>query len=112
MACTNSRHARLGVFHEPGWATQKSVGEDIIDSRPLFFPDPFSSFRQNPTDWERASATAERATARRARGGVSVESVYVNKNTGETLHIHDVFNPSGAQIPNHPTFQDFGKKGN
>jgi S-adenosylmethionine hydrolase len=43
------------------------------------------------------------------RGGVSSESVYHNPTTGETLHVHDVFRPSGAQIPNHPTFRDYGK---
>ena len=35
--------------------------------------------------------------------------VYRNPATGETLHVHDVFKPSGGQVPNHPTFRDYGK---
>jgi hypothetical protein len=68
-----------------------------------------ADFRTNPGNWERVYAGAGRATSRNARGGVSIESVYRNRVTGETLHVHDVFTPSGAQIPKHPTFRDYGK---
>jgi hypothetical protein len=76
---------------------QRSLSERIAD------------FQANPQNWQRVSASAEQATARSAQGGVSVESVYRNPATGETLHVHDVFKPSGSQIPNHPTFRDYGK---
>jgi hypothetical protein len=76
---------------------QRSLSERIAD------------FRANPQNWQRVSASAEQAAAKSARGGMSVESVYHNPATGETLHVHDVFKPSGGQIPNHPTFRDYGK---
>jgi hypothetical protein len=74
---------------------QRSLSQRIVD------------FRANPQNWERVSASAEKSTG--AKGGVSIESVYRNSTTGETLHVHDVFKPSGGQIPKHPTFRDYGK---
>jgi hypothetical protein len=47
----------------------------------------------------------------RGHYGVSIEGVYRNSITGETLHVHDVFTPSGGQIPKHPTFRDYAKGG-
>ncbi len=85
------------VVSAPQTAGARSLAERIAD------------FQANPQGWQRVSASAEQATTRAARGGVSIESVYRNPTTGETLHVHDVFRPSGAQIPNHPTFRDFGK---
>jgi hypothetical protein len=55
------------------------------------------------------STSAEQATARSAKGGISLETTYRNKITGEVIHIHDVYKSSGAQIPNHPSYRDFGK---
>ena len=81
----------------PRTAVQRSLSERIAD------------FRANPQNWQRVSASAEQATARSARGGVSIENVYRNPVTGETLHVHDVFKASGNQIPKHPSFRDFGK---
>lgn len=72
--------------------------------------DRISDFRANPQDWERVSSSAVPSTNRRARGGVSIENVYRNKTTGETIHVHDVFDSSGNQIPKHPSFRDFGKE--
>jgi hypothetical protein len=81
----------------PQTSAQRSLSARITD------------FQANPQNWQRTSASAEQATSRSARGGVSVESVYRNPVTGETIHVHDVFKPAGTQIPNHPTFRDFGK---
>jgi hypothetical protein len=81
----------------PSTAVQRSLSERIGD------------FRANPQNWQRVSASAEQARAKAARGGVSIESVYRNPSTGEVLHVHDVFKPSGGQIPKHPPFRDFGK---
>lgn len=68
-----------------------------------------ADFKATPQDWQRVSTSAESATARSAQGGVSIESTYQNIKTGETIHVHDVYRPSGNQIPNHPTFRDYGK---
>jgi hypothetical protein len=81
----------------PRTAVQRSFSERVAD------------FQANPQNWQRAAASAEQATSRAGRGGVSVENLYRNPVTGETLHVHDVFKPSGAQIPKHPTFRDYGK---
>jgi len=81
----------------PQTAVQRSLAKRIAD------------FRSNPQNWQRVSASAEQAKARSARGGVSIENVYRNAATGETLHVHDVFKASGGQIPKHPSFRDFGK---
>jgi hypothetical protein len=81
----------------PRTAVQRSLSERIAD------------FRANPQNWQRVSASAEHASARAARGGVSVESVYRNPATGEILHVHDVFKASGSQLPKHPSFRDYGK---
>ena len=64
-----------------------------------------SDFRSNPGNWIRVSASATSATSRRARGGVSVTSIYRHKTTGETFVLHDVFTQSGASIPKHPTIK-------
>lgn len=72
--------------------------------------DRISDFRANPQNWERVSSSAAQSTNRRVRGGISIESVYRNKQTGETLHVHDVFDSSGGQIPKHPSFRDYGKE--
>jgi RHS repeat-associated protein len=71
--------------------------------------DRIRDFQQNPKDWVRVSTSAEQATARSAKGGISLETTYRNKITGEVIHIHDVYKSSGAQIPNHPSYRDFGK---
>jgi RHS repeat-associated protein len=65
-----------------------------------------TDFKTNPQNWLRMSASAEQA---RVKGGVSIESVYTNTKTGETLNVHDVFTAIGNQIDNHPTFRDYGK---
>ena len=68
--------------------------------------------KKYPQNWGRNSASVELATGRAAKGGVGIESTYTNKITGETIQVHDVYKPSGNQIPNHPTFRDYGKGGN
>jgi len=85
------------VVSVPRTAVQRSLSERRAD------------FLANPQSWQRVSACAEQATARSARGGVSIESFYRNPATGETLHVHDVFKASGSQLPKHPSFRDFGK---
>lgn len=66
-------------------------------------------FKANPKNWQRTSASASQSTKKGAKGGVSIESTYKNVKTGETINVHDVFRPSGQQIPKHPTFRDYGK---
>ncbi len=70
-----------------------------------------ADFQNSPQNWERTSASGERATGRKAKEGVSVESEYTNKVTGETIHVHDVFKPSGKHTPNHLTYRDYAKGG-
>ncbi len=89
-----------------------SVADDAARGGTRSLSERIADFQKNPQNWERTAASAERATGKAAKGGVSVESTYTNKVTGETLHVHDVFKPSGSQIPNHPTYRGYGKGGN
>jgi hypothetical protein len=88
---------RAGITYPSGQVQARSLAERIAD------------FKANPQNWKRAAASAERATGGSARGGVSVESTYTSKLTGETIYVHDVYRPSGNQIPGHPTYRDYGK---
>ncbi|MBL4886457.1 MAG: hypothetical protein JKY95_18255 [Planctomycetaceae bacterium] len=85
--------------------TTGNLSKGIIRS----LSDRISDFRANPQNWERVSSGVVESTSRRAKGGVSIESVYRNKQTGETLHVHDVFDSAGKQIDKHPSFRNSGK---
>jgi hypothetical protein len=67
-----------------------------------------ADFRANPQNWESVGVTA--SPSRSAPGGISLESTYRHSMTGETIHVHDVYKPSGVQIPKHPSYRNYGKE--
>jgi len=86
--------SNLGLLsHNNNPCGPRSLSERIAD------------FRENPQNWQRISASAEPATARSARGGVSIESVYQNPATGgnapcpRCLHIFRKANPRTSDVP-------------
>jgi hypothetical protein len=74
----------------------RSLSQRIADSR------------ANPRTWEQIAVSA--SPSRSAPGGISLESTYRNSVTGETIHVHDVYKASGAQIPTHPSYRNYGKE--
>ena len=57
-------------------------------------------FTQTPQNWERIKSQAIQTTKKGQKGGVSIESVWRNKQTGEMLYTHEAFGPSGKSL--HP----------
>ena len=55
-------------------------------------------FHNNPGDWERVWSNAAPGAGRKTRGGVSLESMWRNKQTGEMLSTHEAFDRVGNEI--------------
>jgi RHS repeat-associated protein len=55
-------------------------------------------FHCNPGDWERIWTGGAPGEGRRTQGGVSLESKWLNKKTGETLSTHEAFDKGGKEI--------------
>ncbi len=72
------------------------------------FRDRIADFQRDPSRWERVSAHTEAATRRGARqGGVSTQTLWRNRDTGETLWQHTVTNNRGRVVDDHfrPNFK-------
>lgn len=59
-------------------------------------------FLDNPDDWEVWASHAESARNRAARGGASIQTIYVHRQTGDRLVWHSVVSRSGRVIDDHP----------
>jgi hypothetical protein len=67
-----------------------------------------ADIERNPGNWESVASHVEKATRRGARqGGVSTQTLYRNRITGETLWQHTVTNDRGRIVDSHwrPYFQ-------
>lgn len=58
-------------------------------------------FSANPSKWRSVSAHTEQATSHVARGGVSIQEIFENVETGERVVRHTVFTSSGRVIDEH-----------
>lgn len=99
-----SRIGRFLAAKGPGRAA-----DDVVDdvSRAARAPStPFGRLKQdfldNPDDWKVWSSHAEAARNRAARGGASIQTIYVNRRTGDRLVWHTVVSRSGRVIDDHP----------
>ena len=55
-------------------------------------------FTQSPQNWERIKSQVSQTTRKGQEGGVNIESIWRNKQTGETLPTHEAFGPSGKSL--------------
>ena len=66
------------------------------------------AIRSGSGEWQRVSAHVENAASRAYRGGISVEEVFVNVQTGERIVRHLIVR--GEKVL-HETFRTYGKFG-
>jgi RHS repeat-associated protein len=59
-------------------------------------------FLDNPDNWELWASHTEAAQNRAARGGTSIQTIYVNARTGDRLVWHTVLTESGRVLDDHP----------
>jgi RHS repeat-associated protein len=76
-----------------GAGSRKGSGRD--------FSDLIRNFQNNTGQWEMTAVHAEPATGKKARGGSSVQEVYTNKETGETIVRHTLYDKNGKKIDEH-----------
>jgi len=65
------------------------------------FAERLKSIQNEPDLWEKDSAHAEPASNRKARGGVSVQEIWRNTTTGETIAKHEIYSKDGRVIHSH-----------
>jgi hypothetical protein len=75
--------------------------------RPKTHSERITDIKGNPQNWQRVYTGAEKATSVRAKGGISIDSIYRNKITGDAIRVHDVYKVSGSQLKYHPTYKEF-----
>ena len=69
------------------------------------FSDLIKDIKNNPSNWEKVNETKE--MAKKARNGISVETEYINKNTGQRIYKHTVTNSKGKIVHDH--YRPYGK---
>jgi hypothetical protein len=65
------------------------------------FAERLKSIQSEPDIWEKASAHAEVASNRKARGGVSIQEIWHNTRTGETIVKHEIYSKDSRVIHSH-----------
>ena len=70
--------------------------------RPPTPKDLIDDFKNNPESWDRVASLAEKASSRGARQiGVSVQTIWQNISTGDTLVEHMVIDDKGKVFDHH-----------
>ena len=72
-----------------------------VGNRARTFGSIVEDFSANPNKWRSVSAHTEKATGRATRGGVSIQEIFENVETGERVVRHTVLNRTGRVIDEH-----------
>jgi hypothetical protein len=89
--------------------TVKSAGKAAkgVASRP--FKDLITDIEKNPSNWKKVSESIVDSTKKGNKGGQSIEEVFKNSKTGETIYKHTLKDATGKIIET-PHYRPYGNQ--
>jgi len=76
----------------------------VVANAPRTQAELVKDFTQNPDNWKRLKSQISQTTRSGQKGGVNIESIWKNNETGETVSTHEAFGPSGKSLhPENPS---------